>query len=674
MRKTKLKKLSKRILTGLLAAGMAVSAYSTPVKAAITCEHDVRNLTDIYDINYEESLEEVANPYRGFYKSEQINYKRGTGNEVRNPKNNFVHLRLDLSDFSANPVKGYDSDCYITDETTDMLKALRGTLDNCRKNHATVVVRFAYDYKYGGYTEDTTDSKGKFHKRSVWEPQSIDTVLQHQDAVGAVLRDYEDIIASVECGVFGKWGEMHGSQILTDENLKEVMDKWLEVIPENISVTVRTPELYCRYTGADLQELDSEDYKTKPGDKTYRVGIFNDGYLGSKSDRGTYKNRETEISWIEDQSTHTLYGGEIVLFEGKGTPLNNAEYMEKEAFRTHTSYLNIGWNDHVIDDLRESTFQGKDPKYSGKTSSFTYVQNHLGYRYVVDGVKLTKETTNYENFAAEVSIKNVGFANIVKDMKTTVIIEGEGGKYEYPVSKLSKDKKESAENADPRNWLAGKTSVLKVNLDLPEKMKEGSYKVYLRVAYDENKKGIEGYPVKFANDDSSIWNETLGANYLGKFKVVSESTIEKEGAKVENKTSSKSPSYKIDKSSSFYTFSDKKDGCHISYTKSKTENWKNIAVNFSDVDTSKYKKVVIKVVPSRKGMNLGITNQDENKPVFYKDHWDKNNQFTSTKEQTITINLDSKNKNGIYIYCDATKNDTPSGKQTFVIKSITFKK
>ena len=70
----------------------------------------------------------------------------------------------------------------------------------------------------------------------------------------------------------------------------------------------------------------------------------------------------------------------------------------------------------------------------------------------------------------------------------------------------------------------------------------------------------------------------------------------------------------------------------------------------------------------------GITNQDENKPVFYKDHWDKNNQFTSTKEQTITINLDSKNKNGIYIYCDATKNDTPSGKQTFVIKSITFKK
>ena len=380
----------------------------------------------------------------------------------------------------------------------------------------------------------------------------------------------------------------------------------------------------------------------------------------------------------------TKIKGFVIKGEGDGILVNGSDYVilsNNEVTSNgngitakDTSYLNIGWNDHVIDDLRESTFQGKDPKYSGKTSSFTYVQNHLGYRYVVDGVKLTKETTNYENFAAEVSIKNVGFANIVKDMKTTVIIEGEGGKYEYPVSKLSKDKKESAENADPRNWLAGKTSVLKVNLDLPEKMKEGSYKVYLRVAYDENKKGIEGYPVKFANDDSSIWNETLGANYLGKFKVVSESTIEKEGAKVENKTSSKSPSYKIDKSSSFYTFSDKKDGCHISYTKSKTENWKNIAINFSDVDTSKYKKVVIKVVPSRKGMNLGITNQDENKPVFYKDHWDKNNQFTSTKEQTITINLDSKNKNGIYIYCDATKNDTPSGKQTFVIKSITFKK
>ena len=110
-------------------------------------------------------------------------------------------------------------------------------------------------------------------------------------------------------------------------------------------------------------------------------------------------------------------------------------------------------------------------------------------------------------------------------------------------------------------------------------------------------------------------------------------------------------------------------------SKKNKENWEHLDINFSNVDTSKYKKVVIKVVPSRKKMNLGITNQDEDDPKFYKDHWDKNNRFYSTKEQKIEIKLDSKNKAGLYFYCDPTSSDKDAlGKeQTFVIKSISFK-
>ena len=71
-------------------------------------------------------------------------------------------------------------------------------------------------------------------------------------------------------------------------------------------------------------------------------------------------------------------------------------------------------------------------------------------------------------------------------------------------------------------------------------------------------------------------------------------------------------------------------------------------------------------------MNLGITNQDENNPIFYRNHWDNEGKFSSTEEQTVTITLTEENKNGIYLYFDATKKDKNDKKQTFTITDISF--
>ena len=62
---------------------------------------------------------------------------------------------------------------------------------------------------------------------------------------------------------------------------------------------------------------------TSPGTNEYRVGVFNDGYLGSYDDRGTFRNRTKEVTWLENQAKHTLYGGEIVLwYEDPNHPTN----------------------------------------------------------------------------------------------------------------------------------------------------------------------------------------------------------------------------------------------------------------------------------------------------------------------------------------------------------------
>ena len=533
-------RLMRKLTSLALAVAMTTALVQVPsnmVQAAGVKAHAVRELTPINDISYQESLEETLNPYRGFYKSVQISYMKGNGNSSTNfssYKNKLVHLRIDLSDFAEHPGvdDGHDSDVLINSSTTNMQAALKTTLQNLRNNNTTAVVRIAYDYHYGGYTKDTwkKDENGNdvLKKRSVWEP-SIDTVLQHQQAVGEIFAQFPDVIASVECGVFGPWGEMHSSQIMSDANLKTVLDKWLEVLPKSMTVTVRQPEHYAKWSGVPIGSI--QENVTAPGTKEYRVGVFNDGYLGSYDDRGTFRNRTKEVAWLENQAKHTLYGGEIVLWEdSKSHPspvLNNAVYMEDEAFKTHTSYLNIGWNDQVIDAMKKTTFNGTDSLYKNAgASEFTYVQNHLGYRYVVRNVKLTRETTKYENFALEAEIENVGFANLIMEKKAYLIIKGadsttNGYEKTYDLSAVDASLKESSENADPRNWDSAAKTVLKANVDIPDDFPEGSYQVYIKLVTDTvtHPEYCE-LPIRFSNDDANIYDSNLKANYLGGFTIV----------------------------------------------------------------------------------------------------------------------------------------------------------
>ena len=63
---------------------------------------------------------------------------------------------------------------------------------------------------------------------------------------------------------------------------------------------------------------------------------------------------------------------------------------------------------------------------------------------------------------------------------------------------------------------------------------------------------------------------------------------------------------------------------------------------------------------------------DEEDPIFYRNHWESEGKFTSTEEQVITINLNEDNKNGLYLYFDATTKDGSSSEQKCYITAIEF--
>ena len=514
----------------ILGAAAIFAALSSTTASAKVKEHDVRKLDGVNYISYVETTDEVDNPGRGFYSPKYITYYE-EGNKPQTCSSGLIHLRLDISNFAA----AYNSNGVDIDLTQDMLNALDTTLANLENNHCSAIVRFAYDPGFGG-------------KDTIHEP-AIEMINRHQEQLGPILSKHADCIVSVELGLFGKWGELHSGAQVSQDNFNRAIDKWLEVLPDSIPISVRTPGQYASWANVERAKLNENI--TVKGTKEYRVGIYNDGYLGSGSDLGTYVNRQVEIEWLANQAKHTLFGGEIVGYIDNDEPKNTAAYMETEAFTTHTSYLNIAWNNTVIDAMKKESYSGSDPLYKGKTG-FEYIRNHLGYRFVVRDVRLTKETTAFENFGIEADIENVGFANLVKEKQAILILKGDNDTYYIPVSRLfetnndsnagadvgdgqgQKELNESVENGNPWEWDSTKTITFKAICDLEDDMPLGDYKVYLRIANDTESTGTDGYPVRFANADLnlptiqgdetndavvSVWNEELGANYLGDVRI-----------------------------------------------------------------------------------------------------------------------------------------------------------
>ena len=83
-------------------------------------------------------------------------------------------------------------------------------------------------------------------------------------------------------------------------------------------------------------------YVSDPDSDAARIGLYNDGYMGSDSDLGTYSNRAAQTAWMEKQMEHTYYGGEFSgnLDWAKKYDTYLPENAIPEMYRTHLSYIN----------------------------------------------------------------------------------------------------------------------------------------------------------------------------------------------------------------------------------------------------------------------------------------------------------------------------------------------
>ena len=370
-----------------------------------------------------DALATLGNYDRGFYTPQVLHLKPSGGKPIENPYSKLLHLRAEISEFSSHAWLGIDTTGGKKDTTwgknqdltEDALNVLQETFDNIRKNSGHVIVRICYDPWYNGRSNVTPDHE--------W-------VLKHVKQLAPVLSKNTDVIVALEMGMHGAYGEMHSDTNITYDRVAEAVNLMLRNTPPELKILTRTGNYSAKVLGFDNWgvdfNIDGDKFKEiakAKGDTMYRVGMFNDGYLGTQYDYGTWGAdcatsicREEGVAWLEKYSINTPYGGEALTTVGGYQVINTPEYLSYEGFRTHTSYLNIQWNNNLIGGWKASQFSGKDYEYDGSKvdslTGFKYINDHLGYRFVLRESWLSDTVGSDGIIRAKLRIQNVGFGNL----------------------------------------------------------------------------------------------------------------------------------------------------------------------------------------------------------------------------------------------------------------------
>ncbi|MDE5854730.1 MAG: DUF4832 domain-containing protein [Ruminococcus sp.] len=488
-----------KAVLSLVQASALLSMMPFPVSATDSAMKDS-------GINYTETVGTINNPGAG-YTSTVWAVCKPENTPVYNPSTNLVLFFIDIGGFSCG-ANGTTDDSGNYTEGTDydldnaFFSSWDKTLQNCRDNGCMVALRFRYD------------ANGRDNP----EPASFEQVLHHIEQIknSGLLEKYSDIIAYVESGFVGKWGEQHGGKYTSVQYKARLLEAMLQTVPAPIPVTVRTPDIFAEWAGikrADLADtelinnLTESEYTSDIQANKNRIGLYDDGYMGSNSDLGTYANRDVETDWLHNQTFTSYFGGE---FSGNLSFAQQYDtYLPEnsipEMYKTHLSYINSNifqlYKDYTFSENYD-TVDADNSAYYGQTV-YQFIRDHLGYRFVLRKSELTSQTIQGGEAEVNFEIENTGFSGVIPDVQSYVILEKDG------IYTLAES------DINCHNWNSCTVSSETLNIKLPNNLPAGEWNVYLKLSMgtDADIKNMNSRSIRFANED--IWNGSLGANYMG---------------------------------------------------------------------------------------------------------------------------------------------------------------
>lgn len=419
-------------------------------------------------VEFKEISGDVTNPERGFYypyetsrnsallSASAVKSKRSQGHTV-------LYLQYVLKDYMSKDIP------------ESWLDNIQKDMDALRDGGAKCVLRFCYK-------QNESESNKPWDAEEKW-------VMRHIEQVRPILQKNEDVIMVFQAGYVGVWGEwyytdhyvMNPKSYEDYQPRRKVLEAMLAALPESRQVAVRTPDFKMKMYGISLKDtLTSQTGHN--GSTLSRIGGFNDCFMSSPDDWGTYSTSSSRDFWNGD-TRYTFMGGETCAVQQyNGEDVCNCTASIKNMEDYHWTYLNISYNTKVLSKWKSG-------------GCYDEVKRRLGYRIVLEKALHTASAVAGEPYKVVLELRNDGFSAFQNPRDARLVFFSQDGR-----------KTEFDLGSDPRTWHPGKHRI-ETSVTLPSA--KGTF--YLHLA-DPLLPDRPEFSAALANE--GVWNSQSGYNKL----------------------------------------------------------------------------------------------------------------------------------------------------------------
>lgn len=343
-----------------------------------------------------------------------------------------------------------------------------------------------------------------YNEGPIGEADAPESVVEgHIKQLAPILRANEDVIAYLEAGFVGTWGEWHHSTNgLTDKSrqatpaMGRILRAELAALPADRMVAMRYPGYTSQIFGRSQPITSAEAFG---GSDYARIGTYDDCFEADFWDRGTYDTAGATPgatkAFLGLQNLYTVEGGETCGMSDFADCANTLADLRA----LHWSAVHAGYHPQVI--------QGW---VKGGCMDLVAA---LGYRYrLVSSSLPSARIKRGAVLRMSIRVANDGTANCYNPRGFELILRKTGEKGGGTALALRPDR---SKGTDPRFWQPGAgTYTAHVDVRVPATLAPGRYDVLLNLPDPApSLHGRPDYSIRLANT-GNLWEAATGYNDL----------------------------------------------------------------------------------------------------------------------------------------------------------------
>jgi hypothetical protein len=358
---------------------------------------------------------------------------------------------------------------------------------------------------------DTSESGGDLNGCGVFQAEDVELMRGHVDAIAPMLAEHADVIAFVEAGYLGRWGEWNHAEhdastapVLVDpaarrDFLAYVVDAYAAAGLDRF-VELRRP-LFAR------ELIDAEGPSA--------VGLYNDCFMTNEADYGTYSNFEDDNpsnfasaaeakAWAVELTATAPFGGETCPTGDEDERWRDCANMvgdSSEPGSLHMSYLHGGY----ALDARATWEAG---------GCYDEIRRRLGYRFEVEAVQYPPSVAVEQSAEIGVTIRNSGWSRLHNPRRAYLVLRSDaetfvvGGPLQGQVELPG-----TIDGAEVQTWEPG--TMTELTAAIPS-LPAGTWSLGV-ILPDADRPDVLGYAVAIASlrEGAPVFEAASGVNDLG---------------------------------------------------------------------------------------------------------------------------------------------------------------